>query len=490
MSMLLGRIPPQLVGSGIFPDMHQQSAPLWATGRNAFFREGKVGPFPGYTALATVLPGSPVITGMKEVDTRPFTVNGVILGQATKLFKWTITGGMTQLTATGLSKNTDQSSSVIASRWSFEQWGSWILATNGVSPVKIYKGSSFASLSGTNFTTAEVLLRWRTFMFVFNLSTGKNDLKWCSDDNVELWTPAASNSAGGTTVRDVGGLISAATWLGNNVVFFGNDSMHAVNFVQAPNYFGVQRLLRGLGAWGKLSVAALGDGRLVGCGPRGVWTTDGTRIDYIDPPAVRSYIQRNLNQDQSSKVVVSYDLHSRCVFVYFPINSSGSNEPTGGVCFNTESKQWTRVDFARSAVTDGAIFNYTISGTTGGSLRKSNPTGTFEPITLETKFTDLGEFAEEGEALLAGDKLIDLVKLEIGDATLTNLNLYIGTKAHWGDSATWTGPYSVVSLDAAIKTRPPEARLVALRLIDATPLEMWQLTGIQLYGEVLGGRQG
>lgn len=487
MSYLLGTVPGALIASGIFPDMHQQSAPFWDTGKNAYFREGKVGPLPPWTAVDT-LSSTPVITGMKELDNRVASANGLVVGTRTKLFLWT--SGSAVEKGSGYAGNADQSATVVASRWSFEQWGSWIIATDGVAVPQIYKGSTFGALGGVNFTTAEIFIKWRSFLLAFNTSVSATGFKWCSDDDPETWTPSGANSAGSQNVRDVSGPITAASYLGENVVFFGADSMHAVQWVEAPNYFGHKRLLKGIGAWSKNAVQPLGDGRLIGYGPRGVWTTDGTRIDYVDSPSVRKFMTDKLNQAQASKVVLSYDLQTHLVSIFFPVTGSGSNECTEGVVYNLESKQWSPLDFGRSAATDGAIFNYTFTGTSAGVIRKTGATGTYEAITLETKFTDLGAFSPDDPKMATGEKLIDAVRLEVGDATLTNTNLYIGTKAHWKDVAVWSGPYAVSGLDTLLNARPPESRLVALRILDATPLEMWQLTGMQIYGALMGARRG
>jgi hypothetical protein len=547
MSKPLVRVDHEVVSSGLFPDMRQQSAPFWQKGQNVYFRNFKVGPFPGRRLLFR-LQSQPIIVGMKSLGFEVMSEPGVVLGTKDKIYLWSDTAGVTEK-GSGFTGIKDQTKSQSATRWSFEQWGTWVLATNGVDVPQIYKGTTFGALAGVNFTTAEIFLRWRTFMFAFNLNGKPTTFRWCSDDNVELWVPAGTNSAGASLVRDVDNRIMAAGFLGGNIVFFGVNSMHAINFVGTPNFFGQNRLLSGIGALGKNSICTV-KGQVIGIGQRGVWKTDGTSYEYFDPPAVREYIRKRWNYSQATKTICYYDAATNHLVIHFPVLNSDDTENTEGVTCNLDTGQWAPLLFGRSASADGEMFNYGLTADRFGNIWLSDETSPFsdfedfhlklnpnititagwgecgwgelgwggqdaydagvtvpivnenvegvnaysvgddESVLLETRFSDLSQFQTGDEpSRLDSDKLIDAVRLEVGDVLLTNTQLYVGTKANLKDEAVWFGPFSVSQLDQIMFCRTVEAKYIALRIRDPKPEEQWQLTAIEVFGEVTGGRR-
>lgn len=533
--------------------MKQQSAPFWARGQNVYFRNNKVGPFPGKRLLFT-LPTQSIITGMKAMGFEVLGEPGVVVGTKANLYLWSDTDGVSQ-NGSGYTGSTDQTSLVPATRWSFEQWGSWVLATNGVDKPQIYKTSSFGDLSGINFNTAEIFLRWRTFLFAFNLDTKPTTFRWCSDDDVETWIPAADNSAGAILVRDVDNKIMAAGFLSGNIVFFGVNSMHGIQFLGSPNWFGSTRLLSGIGALGKNAICMV-KGQVIGIGQRGVWKTDGTSYEYFDPPAVREYIRKRWDYTQATKTICYYDAATNHLVIHFPVIDAEDKENTQGVTCNLDTGQWAPLMFGRTASADGEMFNYGLTGDRYGNIWLTDETSPFsdfegylvkldpnlsitcgwgecgwgevgwggqdfydagisvplvnenitgvnafgvggdQSVILETKFSDLSQFQQNDEDLrLDSDKMIDMVRLEVGDASLANTLVYLGMKARLADDAVWYGPYSVSDLDQMIFTgeidgvRPKEAKYVALRIVDPRPVEEWQLTAIEVFGEVTGSRR-
>lgn len=114
----------------------------------------------------------------------------------------------------------------------------------------------------------------------------------------------------------------------------------------------------------------------------------------------------------------------------------------------------------------------------------------FAEVLLESKFTDLDGFHQFQQSIAQFDKTLTGVRLEIGDGDISTVELYIGVKQRLNDTAIWYGPFSVADGDNMIHTLGVEdAKLFALRIIDSSPQSLWQLSAIELFGEIGEGRE-
>lgn len=172
-----------------------------------------------------------------------------------------------------------------------------------------------------------------------------------------------------------------------------------------------------------------------------------------------------------------------------------------------------------------------------------------EATYLRTKFSDLSEFIENGQAV---DKLIDAIRVEIGEhdtdesvedgswcrllggeaydfvvpTMFPGLQLWVGVKRRLKDEPTWYGPvlldeptppeeltsehmilddWPFVSYSESLELpklskrfldtvmpiveRPHEARYVSLKIVAPGPNRRWQFTAIELFGSVRRGRR-
>lgn len=176
-SKLLQRFDSELIASGVFPDMANQNAPFWRTAQNIMFYAGSIMPFPGATILFPKTVSVP-ITGLLELDPQVTGHPAICFGTLNELRYWDATNGET-LEGSGYTGNANQTDAAIATRWSIQQWNTWVYATNGVNPPQVNKaGAGFVAADvDTLFTTAEIFHKWRQFLIAFNLSTGKNHIR-------------------------------------------------------------------------------------------------------------------------------------------------------------------------------------------------------------------------------------------------------------------------------------------------------------------------
>jgi hypothetical protein len=381
MSKLLERI--DSVDSGLQPSRPLGKKTLWDDGENIVFVEQSAQPIPGDLIFVDKLEAEEV-RGMLEAS----IISGadhkktLFWGSIASLFKRELGSSAVDLTRTspaGYNGIKDETTTKIATRWSFAQWNTWIMATNGVDVPQIYKGSGdFDEYEQTGaaalpFTKAEVFRKLKTFLLAYNTDNiGPEGFEWCHDDDAELWDPAADNAAGNLPVRDIKSPIICVTDLGKGHGVYGRDRLHQVTYVGAPFYFAENHLLDGLGAVSKDSVVAVG--RLnYGLGPKGFFKTDGFQVEYIDEPDIRDYVFGDINRNQLSQVVGWDDAASHQVAWFYP--SSGARILDRAVAYNYNRGLWTKLGYQRTAGTSSSVFSFSITGDKNGNIYQQSVEG-------------------------------------------------------------------------------------------------------------------
>ena len=141
-----------------------------------------------------------------------------------------------------------ESATAYAGHWRFANWGEWIIASNGKEPVQVRKGTgSFVTLQedGTTplpFTYAKLLAKLGPHLVVANTSNAQNEIRWCSDDNIEKWTVLDTNTAGDFVVRDADSGLMAMEPLGSVLALYTREAMWTITYIGAPFVFGVNQM--------------------------------------------------------------------------------------------------------------------------------------------------------------------------------------------------------------------------------------------------------
>ncbi len=416
----LGKI--EQLDSGLHPSLPHDRVPLWADGLNVTFNEQAVQPFPGQFSIFSKLDSSPV-KGMYEVQVEGEKI--LYWGSCQKLFRYVESKGVPE-EITGTAVLTDnlydgvfaETATQKVTQWSFERWGRWMLATNGVNTPQIYvpptpvtgAPGEYTDLleqpgaTALPFDTAEIFRAIGPHMLALNLrrngvKTGdtysivddeSNGYAWSGFDDVELWTPAASNQAGENIIRDMKTEIVAAVPLGRGIGVYGRAGLWLIDFVGAPFFFGHQHLLSGIGALSKHSVVPVGRMHY-GMGQFGIFRTDGLQFEYIDQPAVHDFIYElnKLNRNQLSHVSHLHDPLTSTIIWFYPAEDD-SVENTNAIAYNYKNKTWSIPNFIRTASAEGSVFNRPLSADKFGNIyvqgvEGTAPSGAIAPLLLEAE---------------------------------------------------------------------------------------------------------
>lgn len=466
----------ELLASGLFKSVFVGDAPLWVSGQNVLFRGLSVRKLPGFVEIEDLEEGVPRGAGALQSEAG---VQQLFVGTQEKLWRW-FPGNLTDISkAGGYSGAVNQVGSTPATTWIFERWGNWMLATNGVDAVQIWKATGdFADLAGTTFGWAEIIVRVNAHMVALNTENGQSTFEWCHQDDVEQWVPTAENTAGNLNIRDMDGGIRAAVRLGDGLAVLSKNELIFVSYIGVPFIFNWRRVLRGIGAVGKRAVVEV-NRRLFGLGDEGFWTTDGTQFEYIDTLALRAFLEENLNREQISKCFAHYDGSNDTIWWGFP-GESGEIEHTVG--FTLGSRAWTvATEAMTTAVPDQAVFRHPVTVDAAGKIyfhnTSPNAAGAALVATLRTKPMDLG--APEAWKFV-DTLLVQLKRLEGVMEVRLGWSEEVDADPTWAD---WQ------ALDLEMMRLHPASqagRFVHLELRSTAVGADWQLHGFQLFGQLAG----
>lgn len=350
----IGEITGEMMLSGVYPDLPQKQPPLFRTAQNVIFSDNSVQPSPGQYVLTATAGGVPV-RGVLSI--RNATIPILFFGDDSQIYRYTVSGG-TSVVGSSYTNN--------GQAWSFQRWGDWVVATNGVNTPQIFKGSSFAALTGISgvFGTARKFLAYKNYLLAFNTDLNDSRIAWCSADNPELWVGASTNTARTIDVRDTTSGITDACIANERIYYWTLKSMSVMSFVGPPVIFSSNKVTDDIGAFGPMSTTEVA-GNTYGIGPNGIWQSDGSTYRYIDGP-VHDEIYSNLNLDQAHKCVAWHDVFTKQIVFWIPGNNA--HEVTYGMAFNYKDRNWAPRSDARSAAIESGDFPWGILGDTAGNI--------------------------------------------------------------------------------------------------------------------------
>jgi hypothetical protein len=380
----------ELLSSGLMLGVHEKSVPLWARGENIEFHQGDVHKARGWTV--PTMPVELFDSGSGNFDAAPGLFDGGAGGAALDLsaastairgahshktiagarehFFGTVSdiylwqGGSTTAVGTGYNGLEDETEVDPATVWSFAKFGDWTIATNGIDPIQIYKGTSFDDLGGSPPATAQIVRTLGPHLLALNTDDGDTPVEFTKEDDVEAWDPVANVTAGDLPLREAGSEIIAAENLGGRLALYGTNEMHIVSYIRSPFVFGSRHAMFGVGAFSKQAIVPV-EGRHFGWGPVGIFRTDGVSAQYLDTPTMRHWIQQKLNVSQKSKIFGFQNFAQQRVVWFAPFD--GNDEPSKGIGFDYVTGNVTIYAYGRTSGVPRGVLNYPILTTADGN---------------------------------------------------------------------------------------------------------------------------
>jgi hypothetical protein len=286
-----------------------------------------------------------------------------------------------------------------------ESWGGWILATNNIDVPQVRKdsapGATFGPLTitGGNFTKCKQFIRRQPYVMAVGTDTtlagdfARARVRWCSDDNVEMWEPKPENTAGDFEIRDVSGEIQGACPLGDATAIYSNEAVTIASYIGPPYVFSFVTTLRGFGIYGPKAVCAVG--RLnYGIGPQGVFQTDGYSYQLLGDDNFRRWLKDNVDASSAAKRHEITCLHNEftdTVHFCFPVLTGGYRM----LYWKLDRQKFTWGDLRCNAAVEREVFSQPIVAVGKDVCWLTRDVITWDGAkftsTMKTKLHDAGE---------------------------------------------------------------------------------------------------
>jgi hypothetical protein len=474
----------QGLDSGIWTAPHPLNPRIfWNDGANVYFRNGAVQKMDGWTVACSITATATPCRGLGQL--LDATTRKLAIGTKDGLYIWDETT-MVQA-GSGYAGTLTETTVRAATEWSIESWGQWFFATNGVDRPQVWKGTgtsftAVANITGASFSTAEIFCRLGPHLIAMATNNGIGHIAWSHSDEPEEWTATAANAAGSLWVRDVESEIIAAVPMADRIAMYTKEQMFLLNYVGSPNYFGYSPALKGIGAVSKNSVVCV-DRLNFGLGRQGFFMTDGSRFEWIDDPAVRTWFFNRVNWTQRSKINAYHDEDAQQVIWYYPLSSTV--ECSQGIGFDYQRRVWSLYDHGRTASIEREAFQYPITADEISHIFYHH-SGYDAGSTLSA----LAAFAESGPLDLGdqdAQKVVFGVKAAVSGVAGSGLKCQIGGKERLSDSITWGATLTVGAGHDMVKCDPPvTGRWIHVRLLSSDKETGWSVAGLDLYGESFG----
>lgn len=387
------KLGPSDLESGQYLGKNQTAIKLWGEGYNVLFQDGGVRSAPSLDVVTSVADdiiavAQAYVAGQKRIYA------------ASKRFIWMWADGLLTQLGTFAVESTDVD---------LETWGSWLVATNGQGPIKVWKnGGSMVDLGGTPPGATRILKRKFERIFAAGTITGDNVLEWSATSDIEDWVPSAANSAGNKFMRDLDSQIIAVEELSDGIAVYSQNSIALGKFIGSPFVVGFTDTVPASGARSKHSVIPYSNLNFV-MGNNGLYTTDGRSISSVGDDEIKTWLQ----DEQPTNVVGFLDERRNCIVWAFS-NYLGEYK---GLALQHKKGVFCKIMSKITAAAPRVVFEEPIVAS-GTDLGFWSFGGASQEFSIKTRVSDFGSSTRRKvlSGIRLGIKSTGTVNLRIGEA--------------------------------------------------------------------------
>ena len=433
-----------------------------------------------------------------EINTNPATS---ILGYGFGAGPW---GGASGGPGWGTSRSTlaaPNSVQLDSGKWSLDNWGEDALCQhlNG----KLYYWDTSGGLAdpmtniATNTTVSNAPTKSRLmlvsgtdrFIILLGTETTIGDdstqddmfIRWCAQDDVNTWTPTATNTAGSQRLTDGSRIISAKRSRGA-VLIWSDTALYQMQLIGAPFIFGFSQLGSNCGTVG-LHAAIEINGTAFWMGRDSFFQFDGT-VQKI-PCSVEDYVFTDIDEANQKDVFAAANSEFNEVTWFYPTN--GSSQIDRCVTYNIKERVWNVGTLSRTSWADKGVYNFpyatdyaptdttdtitTITGLTAGrTYMYAQEKGNNADGAAMTSYVESGEFVipQAGEHLMSIKRFIPDFKNLAG-----TVNVSLKFRDYPTSTQRTNGPFPVTSSTNKVDTRA-RGRQGAIRIESSAIDTAWR----------------
>lgn len=344
-------------------------------------------PFPGFSNTASA------ITARAQGAISVRSISGTIFnfcGDATKLYKLASDG----LSWTDVSRTVGGAYATAAdSKWSFAQYGDYVMATNGNDAVQVFQlgaSSNFAALGGTP-PAAYFAGAIREFGVLAKTSTTNNRIRWSAIGDIADWVSSATTLSDYQDLPDGGSIMGFVG--GEFGIVFQERAITRMSFEGPPTAFRFDKIANFLGCRADGSIAAFENFAFF-LGDDGMYMIrGGAEIVPIGVEKVDRWIEANLDANYLYRITSAIDPINKLYMIGFPTITNGTGSPDAIAIYHWPTGQWSHANVNHEMLYAAATqASYTVDGMDAASATVDGL-----PFPLDSRF-----WAGSGRLLLAG----------------------------------------------------------------------------------------
>lgn len=364
-----------------------------------------------------------------------------------------------------------------ATTWSLDSWGDYLVACASHDRVLYEWTGNLANpavaVTGAPSMRAFVVTAERVIL-ALGADGDDRAVDWCDIGANTVWTPTASNAAGGVELQ-TNGVLMTGRRVPKGTLLWTTTDVWLATYVGQPDIYVFDQKERGCGLLAPQAVQVTPGGTFW-MGIRNFFRYDGRVVPL--PCDVQDYVFQDINFDQAAQFSSGHN--AAFGEVYWWYCSAGSDTLDRCVSYNYRENHWAmHPSLIRSCWEDASTFRYPLAVSPAGVLyeQESGWTADGTPI-LDGRYAKSGpvEFGA-GDRIMEAKQLVPDTNTE-GDAQVRFESRFTPD----GDATAW-GPYPIA---AYTDTRVTGRQLSVI--LEATADRDWRLGVMRLEAEPGGGR--
>lgn len=335
-----------------------------------------------------------------------------------------------------------------ATPWSFANFGSVLLFTNGVDNpqnlVSPYAHDSVSDLTGA--PKGDVVRVFQRHAFILGQSSYPQRVSWSDIDDYTDWTPTSSNEAGDYDLYDSKTRVVGGDGLASYFMVYSENMTFAFQYVGTPYIFATRIIDYNAGLWKKMLIANAQSAHYF-MGKDNFYTTDGVTVKPIGD-GVKKYIWSILNTSQMSRAFAFTNIQ-RGEAIFCVPTTAGTGIPDLACIYNYKAQAWTFDTISWFAATDRIPISYPLFSLDDKKIYALESTENAAGVAI-TGYVDSAEHgADDPEVMKEVNQLFPIVQ-----TTAATLKFKIGFRANPNATVTWSSAFSFVpATDDKVDTR-------------------------------------
>lgn len=367
------------ISKGWMPDLIPFEMPIGSLidSKNLLPYEEGLKPMPGKVTYSSNAAAGTPLYGEEFEDSSG--AKYVFIGSTTKLYRLETNKSLTDISKLA----TTYSSSV--TRWHFEKYNEWIIATNYADAPQVLQGltaANYIDLGGSPPKAKYVVFSNGHLMFFYLNEGGTVDPRkviWSAYENVENYTKSVTTRSDSKVLRASKGKITGAVKLGGAVAIFHERSITTAWYMGAPVAFD----------WNENTVKNAGaiEGTIIVIGgiayffdDKDIYKFDNTNIVPIGA-GVRTTLVNDINLDYLYRNSTAQDLKNGLAFWSYASLASTDGTPDTILCYNTVTGVWSYIEMSHHC-----LFNLQRVALNMDNMDAEYPNTDDIPFSLDTNF--------------------------------------------------------------------------------------------------------